>query len=132
MPLEQREVASHGECRRCSAFCDKLVEPRGCVEMGCGYLYSYESKFTGARYMGCLRKVFRAEVDVEMFELAESTGGFGGLKMTGEPLPQCQFTVESAYVGSGEDFACQNRRFFDCTESGSEGLRTFDLRDTLR
>jgi hypothetical protein len=132
MPLEQREVAKHGECRQCSAFCDKLVEPRGCLEMRCGYLYSYEDRWTGKRYMGCMRKVFRAEIDVEMFEVAENAGGFGGLKMTGAPLPQCQFSVEPAYVGSGEGFDCVNRRFFDCTESGPEGLRAFDLRDALR
>ena len=132
MALEQREVARHGECRRCSAFCDKLVEPRGCLEMRCDYLYSYEDRWTGNRYMGCLRKVFRAEIDVEMFELAENAGGFGGLKMTGEPLPQCQFSVEPAYAGSGEGFDCVNRRFFDCAETGPEGLRAFDLRDALR
>jgi hypothetical protein len=132
MPLEAREVAKHGECRGCSAYCDKLVEPRGCLELRCQYLYSYEDRFTGNRYMGCLRKVFRAEVDVEMFELAENAGGFGGLKMTGQPLPQCQFKVEPAYIGSGEGFDCVNPRFFDCTDSGPEGLRVFDLRDALR
>lgn len=131
MALKEREVAKHGECRRCSAYCDKLVEPRGCLEQRCAYLYSYEDRFTGNRYMGCIRKVFRAEVDVEMFELAENAGGFGGLKMTGEPLPQCQFTVEPAYQGSGSEFACVNPRFFDCTESGPEGLRAFDLRNAL-
>ena|SRR5687767_1959052 len=131
MALKEREVAKHGECRKCSAYCDKLVEPRGCLEMRCSYLYSYEDRFTGNRYMGCLRKVFRAEVDVEMFELAENAGGFGGLKMTGQPLPQCQFTVEPAYAGTGDDFACVNRRFFDCAESGPEGLRAFDLRNAL-
>ena len=30
-----------GECRQCRSFCDKMVEPRGCVELGCRYLYSY-------------------------------------------------------------------------------------------
>jgi hypothetical protein len=130
--LEQREGTRHGECRRCSAFCDKLVEPRGCLEMRCPYLYSYEDKWTGNRYMGCVRKVFRAEIDVDMFELAENAGGFGGLKMTGRPLPQCQFSVEPAYVGSGDGFDCVNHRFFDCTEEGPEGLRAFDLRDALR
>jgi hypothetical protein len=79
-----------------------------------------------------MRKVFRAEIDVEMFELAENAGGFGGIKMTGESLPQCQFTVEPAYSGSGDEFGCVNRRFFDCSESGPEGLRAFDLRDALR
>lgn len=99
--------------------------------MRCRYLYSYEDTLAGGRYMGCLQKVFRAEVDVDMFELAESTGGFGGLKMTGEPLPQCQFSVEPAYAGEGEGYGCVNPRFFDCSESGPEGLRAFDLRDAL-
>ena len=49
--------------------------------------------------------------------------------MTGTPLPHCQFSVERAYEGSGESYGCVNRRFFDCTEDGSEGLRAFDLRD---
>jgi hypothetical protein len=129
--LEQREGTRHGECRRCSAFCDKLVEPRGCLEMRCPYLYSYEDRWTGNRYMGCVRKVFRAEIDVEMFERAENAGGFGGLKMTGRPLPQCQFKVEPAYVGSGDGFDCVNHRFFDCTDEGPEALRAFDLRDAL-
>ena len=49
--------------------------------------------------------------------------------MTGEPLPHCQFSVERAYEGSGESYDCVNRRFFDCTDDGAEGLRAFDLRD---
>ena len=41
--------------------------------------------------MGCMNKVFRAEIDVEAFEAAQRTRhGFGGVKMTGLPLPQCQ------------------------------------------
>lgn len=127
-----QRAQTYGECRRCNAFCDKVVEPRGCVEQGCGYLYSYEDRLTGSRYMGCIRKVFRAEIDIDMFELAEDAGGFGGIRMTGQPLPQCQFTVEPAYVGEGEGFECKNRRFFDCADAGPEGLRAFDLRDALR
>jgi hypothetical protein len=132
--LEQRsgEEIRHGECRRCRTFCDKVIDVRGCLEMRCPNLYSYEDALTGASYMGCVRKVFRAEVDTEMFGLAEATGGFGGLKMTGEPLPQCQFRVEPAYEGSGADHACVNPRFFDCADSGPQGIRAFDLRDSLR
>ena len=81
--------------------------------------------------MGCMRKVFRAEIDVDMFELAEADGGFGGIKMTGDPLPQCQFRVEPSYEGSGRDFDCVNPRFFDCTDEGPEGIRAFDLRNVL-
>ena len=69
--------------------------------------------------------------DVEAFEAAERHGGYGGLKMTGDPLPQCQFKIEPAYEGDGPDFECVNPRFFDCTDAGSEGLRVFDLRDAL-
>ena len=63
--------------------------------------------------MGCLNKVFSAEIDLDMFLLAERAGGYGGIKMTGDPLPQCQFTVEKAYEGEGPAYECVNRRFFD-------------------
>ena len=129
MALEQR--IAHGECRSCRTFCDKLIEPRGCLEQRCRFLYSYEDRLTGNHYMGCVRKVFAAEVDVSMFELAENAGGFGGVKMTGEPLPHCQFTVEPAYEGGGDGFECVNPRFFDCGDSGPEGIRVFDLRNAL-
>ena len=79
--------------------------------------------------MGCMRKVFRAEIDLDMFELAEASGGFGGIKMTGEPLPQCQFRVEPSYEGAGRAYDCVNPRFFDCTDEGPEGIRAFDLRE---
>lgn len=131
MPLGQREGTKHGECRQCRAFCDKVVEPRGCIAIGCRYLYSYEDRLRGNRYMGCLQKVFAAEIDVDMFELAELAGGYGGLKMTGRSMPQCQFRVEPAYTGSGDEFDCVNPRFFDCTDEGPEGLRAFDLRRAL-
>ncbi len=117
-----------GECRQCRSFCDKLIEPRGCVEMRCRFLYSYVDMLNGEQYVGCMQEVFAAEV--ELGAVLEP-GGFGGVKMTGDALPQCQFTVERAYEGSGSSYDCVNRRFFDCTDAGSEGLRAFDLREIL-
>lgn len=108
-----------------------MIEPRGCIELACRFLYSYEDQLTGGRYMGCMQKVFRAEIDVDMFELAEAASGFGGIKMAGESLPQCQFHVEPCYEGEGRAFDCVNPRFFDCTDAGSEGIRAFDLRNAL-
>jgi hypothetical protein len=99
--------------------------------MRCKYLYSYTDHLSGLRFMGCMKKVFGAEIDVDMFEAAERNGGFGGIKMTGDPLPPCQFRVEPAYEGAGPAFECVNQRFFDCTDAGDEGLRVFDLRDSL-
>ena len=131
MPAEQteRKNATAGECRRCSSFCDKLVEPRGCVEIGCRYLYSYVDMLTGTQFVGCMQKVFNAEVDLDSVLVP---GGFGGVKMTGDPLPQCEFEVERAFEGSGRAYDCVNPRFFDCTDQGPEGLRAFDLRDALQ
>ena len=125
-PSEQR--TSSGECRRCRTFCDRMVEPRGCLEARCRYLYSYFDPLSGARYMGCMRKVFRAEIDVSHFEAAERSGGYGGIKMTGDPLPQCQFRIEPAYEGGGPAHECVNPGFFDCHAGvGTE----FDLRDAI-
>jgi hypothetical protein len=133
MPLKQRggEGTRAGECRRCRTFCDKLIEPRGCVEMGCPYLYSYDDELSGRRYLGCLNRVFGCEIDVDAFEAAERSGGYGGVKMTGKAMPHCQFTVEPCYEGAGKDYECINPRFFDCTDEGAHGLRVFDLRDAI-
>jgi hypothetical protein len=124
MPLtEQTEERTRpGECRRCRTFCEKLIEPRSCLELRCGYLYSYFDELSGARYMGCIRKVFRAEIDVDLFEAAEHAGGYGGIKMTGEPLPHCQARVEPSYEGAGPGHECVNPRFFDADSAA------FDLR----
>lgn len=115
-----------GECRQCRSFCDKMIEPRGCVEMGCRFLYSYIDMFSGVQYVGCMQGVFGAKVALGA---VLAPGGFGGVKMTGGALPHCQFSVEQAYSGSGEAYDCVNRRFFDCADDGPEGLRAFDLRD---
>ncbi|MGH2976798.1 MAG: hypothetical protein ACRDKC_00265, partial [Gaiellaceae bacterium] len=87
-----------GECRQCRAFCDKMVEPRSCVEMGCRYLYSYLDALTGVQYVGCMQQVFAAKVELDA---VLQPGGFGEVKMTGEPLPHCTFSVERAYEGLG-------------------------------
>jgi hypothetical protein len=132
MALKQRQQSKAGECRQCRAFCDKLVDPGGCLAIGCKFLYRYEDPFSGRSYMGCMNKVFKGEIDVEVFEAAERGRGYGGIKMTGDPLPQCQFTVERSYEGEGPDYECVNRRFFDCSEDGPDAVRVFDLRNALR
>ena len=59
------------------------MHPAGCIASGCQYLYLYDDEETGTRFMGCMNKVFRGEIDVELFEQAERTRhGFGGVKMT--------------------------------------------------
>jgi hypothetical protein len=103
-----------------------MVEPRGCVELGCRFLYSVVDGLTGTQYVGCMQEVFGAKVELDA---VTQPGGFGGVKMTGAALPHCPFSVERAYAGAGPEYDCVNRRFFDCTDGGPEGLRAFDLRD---
>ena len=55
MTVTRTEV---GECRQCRSFCDKMVEPRGCIELGCRFLYSYVDRFNGQQYVGCMQEVF--------------------------------------------------------------------------
>jgi len=132
------QIPVETECRRCCSFCDRLVHPAGCIEAGCKYLYLYDDERSGARYMGCLNKVFKVEIDVGLFEQAERTRhGFGGVKMTGSQLPQCRATVERAYLGDGEAFECVNPGFFEGaagmtdSNSGAGAAPDFDLRDSL-
>jgi len=117
------------ECRQCCTFCDRVLHPSGCIESGCHYLYLFDDEETGQRYMGCMNKVFRAEIEVAAFEAAQRTRhGFGGVKMTGVPIPQCRTSVEKAYGGYGEPFDCVNPGFF---EKPVEPDPAFDLRDRL-
>jgi hypothetical protein len=120
------------ECRQCCAFCDKTIEPRGCIEMNCPFLYTYEDDASGRSYMGCLNKVFGVEIDIDMFQRAERTrAGYGGVKAAREPLPMCPFSVERSYEGTGAAFDCVNQRFYDASESDPGGYRAFDLRERV-
>ena len=123
--------AQLSECRQCCSFCDRMVLPAGCLAAGCKYVYVYDEERTGRRYMGCLQKVYKVEIDLELFEQAERTRhGFGGVKMTGAPLPQCRSAVDRAYHGEGDAFECVNPAFLrdDLQPAGHGG---FDLRDRL-
>jgi hypothetical protein len=117
------------ECRQCCTFCDRVVHPSGCLASGCRYLYLYDDEESGSRFMGCLNKVFKVEIDMAVFRETERTRhGFGGVKLTGRPLPQCRTSVERAYDGHGEPFSCVNPRFFD---DPAASAAAFDLRDGL-
>ena len=131
MATVQRSGTQASECRRCRAFCDKLIEPRGCIELGCRFLYSYEDELTGGRFMGCLRKVFRAEIDVDMFELAEADGRLRRNQDDGRAAAAVPVPGRAGLRGRRPGYACVNPRFFDCTDEGPEGIRAFDLRNAL-
>ena len=129
--MAQAAQAETAECRQCCSFCDRVLLPSGCLESGCEYLYLYDDEKSGRRYMGCLNKVFKVEIDVELFREAERTrAGFGSVRLANAPLRRCRFTVEQAYDGRGlEAYRCVNKRFYDWPEEAPDAIRAFDLRD---
>jgi hypothetical protein len=117
------EVA--GECRQCTAFCDKVIDPGSCMAAGCPYLYAYDDQPSGKRFVGCLHKVFRAEVDVALLESARRSGRpFGGLRVTGAPLRHCATAIVAAFERRGH---CVNPEFWAAEGEGASSA--FDLRD---
>lgn len=129
MPQTARP-AELSECRQCCSFCDRVLLPSGCLDSNCPYLYLYDDEATGRRFMGCLNKVFKVEIDVEVFRESERTRhGFGGVKLTGTPNARCRTAVERAYHGCGDAFDCVNPRFFE--DPSPPAAADFDLRDAL-
>ena len=108
LPLRPQDET---ECRRCDVHCDKVVYAAACVGRGCPFVYAYQE--FGHTYMGCMQKVFQVEIDLDLLQAAEATGGFGAVKATGRPLPMCHVEVESCYQSRGDDLGCQNPEFFE-------------------
>jgi hypothetical protein len=113
------------ECRRCAAFCDRVIAPATCVAAACPNLYAYDDPVSGRRFMGCVQQVFTGEIDIDLFAEAERTKpGFGTVRLAREPLARCAFSVEQAFASGGEgDFRCVNRRFFDWPDTAPDAIR---------
>ena len=103
------EVVELLECEECSAQCEKVVYPAACLSMNCRFLYAF--KEDGDTFFGCIEKVFPHEIDLQKFqEIERGKGGFGVVKVTSQPLPQCSVAVQSCYA-SGEGPLCRNMYF---------------------
>lgn len=104
-------AASHaaGSCRQCPVSCERVVQPAGCVEIGCPNMYSYERD--GRTWVGCLEGVYRVEIDLErMRRLQRTQTGFGALRAAREPLPMCRATIERTFEHRGVE-PCVNPDF---------------------
>ena len=114
-----RPLESVGECRQCRAFCDKLVDPSVCLAQSCPFLYAFDDEHSQRRYVGCLHKVFKAEVDMALVRAGRP---FGGLRISRAPLAHCPTSIEPAFEGEGAGYHCVNPGFWECDEA-------FDVRD---
>lgn len=102
MPVSGGAAEGPGSCRRCAAFCDRVVYPSGCVESECPLLYRYADD-AGREWFGCLERVFPVEIDAERFAQAQRTrAGFGALRVARPPLPMCRCDVEVSHPERAE------------------------------
>ncbi len=98
------------ECRACEVHCDKVVHPAACIGRSCPFVYAYDEH--GHTYMGCMKKVFDVEIDVDLLEAAERRrDGFGAVKAVRGPLPMCDSEVSSCYSHRSGELGCVNPEF---------------------
>ena len=120
LPLHPQDEV---ECRGCAVHCEKVVYPAACLERSCPFVYAYEEH--GRRYMGCLQKVYEAEIDVEMLTAAERTReGFGAVRALRGPLPMCDAAVQSTFSHRESELGCLNPEFGELP-AGSPTFRVF-------
>jgi hypothetical protein len=96
----------------CRAYCDWTVDPTACVDAACPNLYAYDDE-RGRRIVGCVERVFTAEIDLEVFERVRESnrGRFGLLRAGRRPLPICRASVERAYADRLPPVGCVNPEF---------------------
>ena len=107
LPLRPQDAV---ECRRCEVHCDKVVYPSACVERSCPFLYAFEE--FDHTYVGCMRKVYKVEIDLDMLRAAERRQeGFGAIKAIRAPLPMCRSELEPCYAQRTSELGCVNPEF---------------------
>ena len=107
LPLRPQDEV---QCRRCEVHCEKVVYPSSCIERSCPFVYAYEEH--GHTFMGCLQKVFSAEIELDMLRAAERRReGFGAVRATRMPLPMCDARVQSTFDEREPELGCVNPEF---------------------
>jgi hypothetical protein len=120
LPLHPQDEA---ECRQCEVHCEKVVYPAACLARSCPFVYAYDQ--FGHTYMGCLQRVYEAEIDVELMTQGErSREGFGAVRALRAPLPMCQSGVQSTFRHRETELGCVNPEFGELP-AGSPTFRVF-------
>jgi hypothetical protein len=120
LPLRPQDAV---ECRQCDIHCDKVVYPSSCLQRSCPFTYAYEEH--GHTFIGCMQKVFEAEIDLDMLRAAERRReGFGAIKAIRAPLPMCRSEIEPTYAHRASELGCVNPEFNELP-AGSPTFRVF-------
>jgi hypothetical protein len=107
LPLRPQDEVT---CRQCEVHCDKVVYPSACISRSCPFAYAYEEH--GHTFMGCMQKVFEAEIDLQMLlSLERRREGFGAVRAQRRPLPMCRSEVDPCYAHRTGELGCVNPEF---------------------
>ena len=107
LPLRPQDAV---DCRGCEVHCDKVVYPSSCIDRSCPSAYAYQEH--GHTYIGCMQKVYEAEIDLEMLRMAERRrDGFGAIRAIRAPLPMCRSEIEPCYEHRSGELGCVNPEF---------------------
>ena len=107
LPLRPQDAV---ECRQCEVHCDKVVYPSSCIARSCPFAYAYEEH--GHTFVGCMQKIYEAEIDLDMLRAAERRQvGFGAIRAMRQPLPMCKAEIESTYESRTNEQGCINPEF---------------------
>jgi hypothetical protein len=107
LPLRPQDETG---CRRCDVHCEKVVYAASCVERACPFLYAFEDH--GDTYVGCMQKVFDAEINLDLLRaMQRRRDGFGAIVAKRKPLPMCHAEVERTYETRHNDLECVNPEF---------------------
>ena len=107
LPLRPQDAV---DCRGCEVHCDKVVYPSACLDRSCPFAYAYEEH--GHTYIGCMQKVYEAEIDLDMLRMAErQRDGFGAVRAIRVPLPMCRSEIEPCYEHRVGELGCVNPEF---------------------
>ena len=107
LPLRPQDAV---DCRGCEVHCDKVVYPSACLDRSCPFAYAYEEH--GHTFIGCMQKVYEAEIDLDMLRMAERRrDGFGAVRAIRAPLPMCRSEIEPCYEHRTGELGCVNPEF---------------------
>jgi hypothetical protein len=124
LPLRPQDAV---DCRGCEVHCDKVVYPSACLDRSCPFVYAYDEH--GHTFIGCMQKVYEAEIDLDMLRMAERRReGFGAVRAFRVPLPMCRSEIEPCYEHRAGELGCVNPEFKELPE----GSPTFRVIARLR
>lgn len=115
-----------GSCRLCPVRCERVVYPGACVAQACPRLYAHRDG--DVTWLGCVDKIFGAEVDAERLAQVEAAHpGFGALVADRRPHDFCPAAIDRTFPARA-DGPCRNPSFTEGLPDAPDGREPLRIR----